>query len=350
MSESRYAPGPLLIDVAGHELDAEDRELLAHPAVGGTILFSRNFHDPRQLRALTDAMRACRPGLLVVADYEGGRVQRFRDGLTRIPPMRSYGRLWQRQPEQAVDLARRTGWLVAAELAALGVNMPLAPVVDLDYGQSAVIGERALAAHTEPITALARALCAGLRDGGSVATAKHFPGHGFVVPDSHAELPLDEREYAALAADMAPYRSLIADGLASVMMAHIRYPAVDDLPASLSPHWIGHVLRGALGFAGSVFCDDLSMAGAAAMGDAQERAGLALAAGCDWLPVCNDRAAVCTLVEAAALREDGGDRRREDLLTRCHPVSSAATLDALRKQTTWWQTADRLRALTRDSA
>lgn len=342
-------PGPLLIDVAGHDLDSEDRELLTHPAVGGAILFTRNCEDVRQLRALTDAMRACRPNLLVVADYEGGRVQRFRYSVTVLPAMRRLGGLWQDDAPRALALATDIGWLVASELRALGVAMPLAPVVDVDYGQSSVIGDRAFAADAAAVTALAQALMTGLRQGGSVATAKHYPGHGAVAPDSHVELPVDLRELTELDADLAPYRMLIGAGLASIMMAHIRYPAVDELPASLSPRWIRDQLRGQLGFDGCVFCDDLSMGGAAALGGYSERTGLALEAGCNYLPVCNNRDAVRKLVEDDALRADDGPNRREQLHARCAPSGAGATLHELRSRERWRRTNESLRALTPES-
>lgn len=351
MSDAFLPPGPLLVDVAGHELDAEDRELLAHPAVGGAIVFTRNFAAIEQLRALTAAMRRCRPNLLIVADYEGGRVQRFRTGVTQLPPMRQLGQLWCADRQAALALATDLGWLLAAELAALGVAMPLAPVVDLDYGQSTVIGDRAFASDSESVTALARALMTGLRQGGSVATAKHFPGHGYVAADSHAELPVDARERAALRADMAPYPILIADGLASVMMAHIRYPAIDELPASLSPRWIRDCLRVELGFDGCVFCDDLSMGGAAEIGDYEQRAALALAAGCDYLPVCNNRAQVGRLVDASALKEDYGRIRRERLWRQCgQHARQAVSLESVQASTRWRQAGERLRALSEKTA
>lgn len=343
-------PGPLLIDVAGHELDSEDRELLAHPAVGGVILFSRNFADIGQLRALTDAVRACRPNLLIAADYEGGRVQRFRGGVTPVPAMRQFGRMCEKDPGTALSLAGETGWLIASELAALGVALPLAPVIDIDYGHSSIIGDRAFAAEPWLVTPLAQAFMGGLKQGGSAATAKHFPGHGYVAPDSHAELPQDERDIRALVVDMAPYQSLIGDGLASVMMAHVRYPEVDArLPASLSPRWIGAWLRGKLGFDGCVFCDDLSMAGAAEVGDHEERAGLALIAGCDYLPVCNDRAAVRRLVEAAALAEDCGPARRQRLRDACVRPGRAESLEALKRTPRWQRINRRLRTLKEQS-
>lgn len=343
-------PGPLLVDVEGYELDGEDRELLAHPSVGGVILFTRNFDNAHQLRALTDAMRACRPNLLIVADYEGGRVQRFRADVSVLPPMRSLGELWRRDAAAAQALTTEIGWLMAAELTALGVAMPLAPVVDLDYGQSSVIGDRAFAADGEAVTALSGAIMTGLAQGGSVATAKHFPGHGAVAPDSHVELPVDLRGAAELEADIAPYRALIDAGLASIMMAHIRYPAVDDLPASLSPRWIGDKLRGELGFDGCVFCDDLSMGGAAILGDYDQRAALALDAGCDYLPVCNNRDAVRDLVEDTALRADHGPAWRQQLLARCAPLDSTVSLRRLQALPRWQRIVEQLRTFAVESS
>jgi len=322
MSEQAHRPGPLIVDVAGTGLTPEDRELLTHPAVGGVILFTRNYAEPGQLAELTAAMREVRPNLLIVADQEGGRVQRFRDGFTRILPMRALGRLAARDVDAACNAAHEIAWLMASELADVGVDMPLAPVVDLDYGASAVIGDRAFAADSATTENLARAFMAGLADAGSAATAKHFPGHGFVVADSHAELPVDERSRTGLAEDMAPYRGLIAAGLDSVMMAHVRYPAVDDLPASLSPYWINDVLRGEFGFDGCVFCDDLSMGGAAVIGDYRERTRLAQAAGCDYLPVCNDRAATEIVLDAARLDDAAAGRRRERLHAACRSSPS----------------------------
>ncbi len=339
MNELIAAPGPLMVDVAGVELDGEDRALLAHPAVGGAILFARNYADPEQLAALTTAMRAVRSNLLIVCDYEGGRVQRFRDGFTRIPPMRALGRQWRRDPDRAKAAATHIGWLMAAELAAVGVDMPLAPVVDLDYGQSSVIGDRAFAADARTTAILAGALMDGLKQAGSVATAKHFPGHGHVVPDSHAELPVDEREIAALTDDMTPYAPLIARGLASVMMAHIRYPAVDALPASLSPRWTEQMLRQDMGFDGCVFCDDLSMGGAAAIGDYRERARLALAAGCDYLPVCNNRVAVNELIDGIPVQHDAAQDRRQALRKACTGAAGASPLDTLRARPAWQRAA-----------
>jgi beta-N-acetylhexosaminidase len=315
-----------MVDLAGPRLTAEEREILAHPGVGALILFSRNYETPEQLADLCAGARAARPGLLIAADYEGGRVQRFHDGFTPLPPMRALGRLYDRGADAARAAAEACGLTIAVELAAAGVDLALTPVLDLDRGLSAVIDDRALHGDPVAVTELARALRRGLAAGGMAATGKHFPGHGGVAPDSHRELPVDARDADALAEDIAPYRTLIADGLESVMMAHIRYPAVDERPASLSPVWVRECLRGELGFAGTVFCDDLSMGGAAAFGDYPERADAALAAGCDILPVCNNREAVVALLELPRLyRGDAASaRRRSALLRRSAPVSAGS--------------------------
>lgn len=310
-------PGPLLVDVEGTALTPADRRLLADPTVGGAILFTRNFVEPGQLAELTAAMRAVRPNLLVVADYEGGRVQRFRDGFTPIPPMRALGRVHEQDPAGARAAARELAWLVVTELHAVGVDMPLAPVADLDYGVSQVIGSRAFGPTSPVVSDLAAVFASGLAEAGSAATAKHFPGHGYVAADSHRELPIDDRPRSELARDWAPFAALIEQGVASVMMAHVRYPAVDARPASLSSRWIEGILRDELGFDGCVFCDDLSMGGAAALGDYAARTSAALAAGCDYLPVCNDRDAALTARRTvAAGAPDRGQARREALVKR----------------------------------
>ncbi|MCC7198311.1 MAG: beta-N-acetylhexosaminidase [Gammaproteobacteria bacterium] len=290
--------GPLMVDVAGQQLTAEDRELLRHPLVGSVILFTRNYAEPAQLTALVADIHSLRqPSLIVAVDHEGGRVQRFRQGFTRLPALRLIGRRFDHDPRGALDLARQLGWLMAAELRAVGIDLSFAPCVDLDHGASEIIGDRALHAHPARVGELAVAYMYGMRDAGMAAVAKHFPGHGAVVADSHVALPVDRRPLADLDGDLAPYRVLIANALPSVMVAHVVFPEIDALPASLSPRWIRGILRGELGFDGAVFADDLSMAGAAAFGAIEERAVLALAAGCDVLPVCNDRAQVVRLVD-----------------------------------------------------
>lgn len=327
------APGPLLVDIAGTALTEADRVLLAEPAVGGVILFSRNYTSPEQLAELTSAIRALRADLLIVADYEGGRVQRFRDGLTPIPPMQALGRWFEQEPVAARDAAVELAWLVAWELAGVGVDMPLSPVVDLDYGLSEVIGSRAFSADAAAVATLGGAFAQTLATAGSAATAKHFPGHGYVAADSHAELPVDDRSLDALKTDWAPFVDLIEQDIASVMMAHVRYPAIDEAPASLSSVWIEQILRDRLGFTGCVFCDDLSMGGAAAYGDYAKRVDAALAAGCDYLPVCNDRDSALIAVEAVnQSNHDRGTTRRSALLDRIQRTRASACTDDQRQR------------------
>jgi beta-N-acetylhexosaminidase len=262
------------------------------------ILFTRNFENVAQVRQLVDEIRSIRrPPLLVTVDHEGGRVQRFRTGFTLLPPQRSIGRVYDLDPEAGRRLAGQCGWLLAAELRAVGVDMSFAPCVDLDYGVSEVIGDRAYHRDPEAVATLAVACLQGMRAAGMTATAKHFPGHGAVVADSHKALPVDRRTLAELSEDLLPYRRLVANGLASVMVAHVLFPEVDEAPAGFSRRWIQQELRHDLGFAGAIFSDDLSMGGAAVAGSVPERARRALAAGCDILSVCNDRSAVLATLE-----------------------------------------------------
>jgi beta-N-acetylhexosaminidase len=260
-----------MADVAGTALTAEDREVLRHPLVGGVILFTRNYHNNEQLRALTAELAALRKGrlprLLVAVDHEGGRVQRFRDGFTRIPAMRWIGQLYAEDRNKGLQWARAQAQILGHELAAHGIDLCFAPVLDLDHGMSEVIGDRAFAAEPAAVIALARGFCAGLASAGMAATGKHFPGHGGVVADSHLELPVDPRPLRQIEqADLKPFAALVKAGVPSVMMAHVRYTAVDKTPASLSKKWIQGYLRKKLRFGGTVFCDDLSMGGAAVVG------------------------------------------------------------------------------------
>jgi beta-N-acetylhexosaminidase len=297
--------GPLMVDVAGAELTAEDRRVLAHPLVGAVILFTRNLESVGQLESLVREIRSVRkPPLLVAVDHEGGRVQRFRSGFTELPPQRAIGRAWDLDPEAGRHLAWQCGWLLAAELRAVGIDLSFAPCVDLDYGVSEVIGDRAFHRDAETVSTLAVSCMQGMRSAGMIATAKHFPGHGAVVADSHKSLPVDRRPLLELADDLAPYRRLIANGLASIMVAHVLFPEVDEAPAGFSRRWIQQELRWNLGFTGAVFSDDLSMGGAAYAGSMSERARRALAAGCDLLAVCNDRDAVLALLDELSGESD----------------------------------------------
>lgn len=283
------AIGPLMLDLEGVELTHDERDLLIQPQVGGVILFTRNYQKPEQLKALTTEIEALNPDLIIAVDHEGGRVQRFREGFTAVPPMRKLGELYQREPFQAEQAAEHIGWLIAAELLVHGVNLSFAPVLDLDREISAVIGDRAFANSPESIIALAGALIEGFHAAGMPATGKHFPGHGAVAADSHLAIPVDDRCYSEIeASDLLPFKAL-AGKLDAVMPAHVIYSSVDPQPAGFSRHWIQQVLRQQLGFEGVVFSDDLSMEGATVAGSFAERADAALSAGCDMVLVCNNR-------------------------------------------------------------
>lgn len=286
--------GPVMLDIAGTQLSAEEIEVLRHPLVGGVILFTRNYESPEQLDTLTQSIHAVRsPPLLITVDHEGGRVQRFRSGFTRLPPMRALGQLWDEDHACALDVARATGFVLAAELRAQGVDLSFTPVLDLDFGSSTVIGDRAFHRDGEVTAALAQALMAGLNEGGMGAVGKHFPGHGRVVADSHVAIPIDEREFDAIwNDDLLPYRHRLTRQLSGIMPAHVTYPKVDPSPAGYSRYWLQDVLRGRLGFRGVVFTDDLSMEGASVAGAIVDRAQAAIEAGCDVVLVCNapDRA------------------------------------------------------------
>ena len=278
------ALGPLMIDIAGKALDGLDRERLLHPLVGGVILFSRNYESPAGLEALCAEIHALRePPLPIAVDHEGGRVQRFRAGFTRLPPMRRLGQWWDREPVAARQAAHDIGFVLAAELRARGVDFSFTPVLDLDWGRSGIIGDRAF--HRDPVVVaeLAGALIDGLRSAGMGCCGKHFPGHGWVEADSHVAIPVDERGLMEIAVDMAPYKLTQLD---AVMPAHVIYPQVDHRPAGFSPVWIDR-LRNEFHFDGVIFSDDLSMEGAAVVGGIVERAEAAWSAGCDMLLVCN---------------------------------------------------------------
>jgi beta-N-acetylhexosaminidase len=290
--------GPLMVDVAGLELTPEDRDVLRHPLVGSVILFTRNFASAEQLTKLVADIHAVRtPALIVGVDHEGGRVQRFRNEFSVLPPLRRIGHEFDMDPKNGLALARSMGWLMAAELRSIGVDLSFAPCVDLDYGVSEIIGDRAFHSKPDAVAQLALAYMLGMKDAGMAATAKHFPGHGAVVADSHQSLPVDRRDWQGIADDILPYRRLIANGIPGVMVAHVLFPAVAPEPASLSRRWIQNALREELRFEGCIFTDDLSMGGAKEFGDVVARATAALEAGCDVLPVCNDRPAVVKLLD-----------------------------------------------------
>ncbi|MHB8424105.1 MAG: beta-N-acetylhexosaminidase [Gammaproteobacteria bacterium] len=291
--------GPLMLDIGGAQISAEEREILLHPLVGGVILFTRNYAHPEQLAALVSAIHGLRsPPLLVAVDQEGGRIQRFREDFTPLPPARLFGQVYDRDISAGRRLAEDTAWIMAAELRAVGLDLSFAPVLDLDHGVSSVIGDRAFHRGAEATGELGRAWLLGMRRAGMAATGKHFPGHGAVQGDSHHMLPVDNRPLEEIRRhDLKPFERLIRLELPAMMMAHVEYPAMDALPASLSRRWVVRELRERLGFNGAVFCDDLSMRGAASTGDYMTRAHMALEAGCDMLPVCNNRAGVTAILQ-----------------------------------------------------
>jgi beta-N-acetylhexosaminidase len=300
MRKVRRPLGLAVIDVVGTEMTDADRERLRHPATGAVILFARNYQNPEQLSVLTQEIQRLRdPALPICVDHEGGRVQRFREGFTPIPAMRALGELWDRDREAARAAARGVAYVIAAELAAHGVDFSFAPVLDLDYGSSSVIGDRALHFDPNAVGALGAAIVQGFADAGMAAVGKHFPGHGFAAADSHVAVPHDDRPVKEIfAKDMVPYRKAIEAGVAGVMPAHVIYAQADSEPAGYSKYWLQEVLRGKLGFDGLVFSDDLSMAGASTAGGIPERARAALAAGCDMVLLCNDPAGQEKLLES----------------------------------------------------
>ena len=276
--------GPLMIDIAGLQLTNRDRERLLHPLVGGLILFSRNFESLQQLNSLAEEVHSLKsPPLLIAIDHEGGRVQRCREGFTRLPAMRSLGTLWDQDPEKAISDARSIGFVLAAELRRCGIDFSFTPVLDLDWGRSSVVGNRAFHGNPVAVVALAGALIEGLHHAGMRSCGKHFPGHGWADADSHVSIPIDERNLEALEPDMIPYRELSLD---AVMPAHVIYSSIDSNTSCFSKYW-NRYLRKVIKFDGVILSDDLSMEGASVAGDIVARVGAAWGAGCDLLLICN---------------------------------------------------------------
>ncbi len=289
-SPVRHAP--VVLDIAGTTLSADDRRRLKHPLTGGVIHFARHWVDRRQLTALNAEIKAIRPDILICVDHEGGRVQRFRsDGFTALPPMRALGELWMRDAMTATDAATATGQVLALELRACGVDFSFTPVLDLDYGASSVIGDRAFHRDPRVVALLAKSLVHGLLSAGMAHCGKHFPGHGYVKADSHVAVPVDKRSLKAILADDARPYEWLSSTLTAVMPAHVIYPKVDKHPAGFSPRWLKEILRGQFGFTGAVFSDDLSMEGARHLEGGTltyaEAAAVALGAGCDLVLLCN---------------------------------------------------------------
>jgi beta-N-acetylhexosaminidase len=325
--------GVVVCDVEGFSLNARDIARLSHPQVGGVILFSRNFESLAQVSALCAEIKAVRtPALFVAVDHEGGRVQRFREGFTAIPPMRKLGVMWEKDEDAALQAARDAGYVLAAELRATGLDLSFTPVLDVDFGESGVIGDRAF--HRDPaiIAALAAALQKGLAEGGMASCGKHFPGHGFVRADSHLAVPVDERPYADIVAtDMLPYKHLIPAGLTSIMPAHVIYPEVDSEPAGFSKKWLQTILRGEYKFDGIIFSDDLSMEGAnsgsGASGGVVAKALAGLTAGCDMVLLCNNGEGMDEL--CAGLQAHGVAPVNATRIARLFKPAPATTREAL---------------------
>ena len=310
--------GPVMLDVGGTTLAADDRRRVTHDGTGGVILFARNFASRVQLCALVAAIRGLRPGLLIAVDHEGGRVQRFcTDGFVRLPAMRSLGALWDADPERgALDATRAataTGYVLGADLVACGIDLSFTPVLDLDHGPSTVIGDRAFHRDPRVVALLAKSVMHGLLLAGMSNCGKHFPGHGHVAADSHVAIPVDERDLETILGDDAMPYAWLGASLASVMPAHVVYPAVDPRPAGFSPVWLQDILRGRLGFDGAIFSDDLSMEGASVAGDVVSAGRAALDAGCDMILLCNDGAGADRLLDGLV---DARDPRSQERLAR----------------------------------
>ena len=334
-----------MVDLAGPELLPEERDVLRHPLVGGVILFSRNYQSPGQLKALVSQLHQLKePRLLVAVDHEGGRVQRFRDGFSALPAAHRFGELYEREPDQAVGLAEAGGWLMAVELRAVGVDFSFAPVLDLYRGVSQVIADRAFHRHPEVVARLARAFMKGMQAAGMSAVGKHFPGHGSVEADSHHTVPIDGRSFEDVQAeDMVAFERMIHYGLPGIMPAHVVFPRVDAVPAGFSAQWLQGVLRKQLGFQGTVFSDDLSMAGAAVAGDFLDRARSAVRAGCDMVLVCNDPGGVVQVLDGMGEFKDPVSAAR---LARMHGRHTITREELLASQA-WQSAVSRVQALER---
>jgi beta-N-acetylhexosaminidase len=327
--------GPVMADIAGLTLTEGERSLLRDPKVGGVILFARNFAGRAQLAALTAELHALRepplPPLLIAVDHEGGRVQRFRDGYFHLPPMRQFGAIWDQSPARALAAATDAGFVLGGELRRDGVDFSFTPVLDLDWGESGVIGDRAFHADPAVVTALARALSHGLLLAGMRNCGKHFPGHGWTRADSHHELPVDDRSLdAILAQDGKTFSGFGSPALASVMTAHVVYPSVDSRPATFSPLWLQTVLREQFQFDGVIFSDDLSMVGAVSMGSIEERALAAMTAGCDMILVCNAPDQAQRVVACDSIQNNPESSRRIASLAPLGPPPSDALLKLVR--------------------
>lgn len=330
------AIGPVMIDIEAETLSQYDREKIAHPNTGAIILFARNYYDRHQVSALTQEIKSARKGpLLIAVDQEGGRVQRFQQGFTNLPPALSY--------LDNPDCIQSAGWLMASELLAVGVDFSFAPVLDVDCGISQIIGDRSFSPDPEQTTELASKFRRGMNQAGMSAVGKHFPGHGAVALDSHLALPIDQRNLDDIRKkDLLPFKKLISEGLEGIMPAHVVYPEIDSLPAGFSQIWIEQILRNELGFDGAVFSDDLSMEGAACVGDFTERGRVAQQAGCDMILVCNNPNAAEQVLDTTSIEKN--TRREQRLLRMLGKPSS--DFDHLCETEKWQQVSSQINLIT----
>jgi len=324
-----------MVGLAGQEIAAQEREMLRHPMVGGVILFTRNYQDPEQLKKLVEDIHAVRdPRLLVAVDHEGGRVQRFREGFTRLPAMQGFGGLYDKDKKRAKRLIETAGWLMAIELRAVGIDFSFAPVLDLNRGISAVIGDRSLHGDPQAVSDLAQSYMMGMKSAGMAATGKHFPGHGAVEVDTHQGIARDPRPLVDIEADdLVPFARMIRGGLAGVMAAHVIYENVDSKPAGFSRFWLKEILRNQLRFQGVIFSDDLLMEGAAVAGSVSDRAEAALVAGCDMVLVCDNFAEISNTLERLEKYDNPASHLRLARMHGRHPL----TRDQLHSDPRWHQ-------------
>ncbi|MEW8523039.1 MAG: beta-N-acetylhexosaminidase [Candidatus Thiodiazotropha endolucinida] len=332
--------GPVMLDLEGTAISADEKRLLSHPAVGGVILFTRNFDSMEQLQTLCSQVHSARnPHLLIAVDHEGGRVQRFREGFTPLPPAAWYGDQYRKSAEQGQELARLGGWLMASELRACGVDFSFAPVLDIGFGISEVIGDRAFSSQPAIVARLAQAWMQGAHQAGMAVVGKHFPGHGGVKADSHLALPVDQRRFEDLEMeDLRPFESMIQAGMEAIMPAHVVYSRIDKELAGFSPFWLNKVLRQQLGFQGVIFSDDLNMAAAKEAGGYGDRAKAALSAGCDMVLVCNNRPAA---IEVLDCLKDYNDPAAHVRLVRMHGRKQQ-TIQQLHLEPRWRSAVNRL--------
>ncbi len=335
--------GPVMVALTGLELLPEERDLLRHPLVGGVTLFGRNYHSPEQVIELTQKIHKLRsPPLIIAVDQEGGRVQRFREGFTRLPPANFFGEAYDRNPQSALTLTENIGWLMALEVLSVGVDISFAPVLDLNMGISSVIGDRAFHCQPEAVADLTGAFMRGMHRAGMAATGKHFPGHGGIAADSHLALCVDERDCETIfGEDLAPYRQLIPKGLDAVMVAHVLYPNADTQLAGFSTFWLHQVLRGDLKFEGVIFSDDLEMEGANPIGGVCERAQAAVNAGCDIVLVCHKFDAMCSVIDNLKFTPHP---LFADRITRLHGRHKVMR-EHLRKDPAWLRAVESLRGV-----